>query len=166
MNFNIIKQKVDKAKDLFYSNKSKEEIMKEVPISYKSLEKVWEYYYNPKERKERKTRMYAASKTGNKNPRYGKPTLRPVENVDDGNGYTIKWKPTWWTGRKGSKYIFEHQLVMCEYLGLTEMPKDFVVHHINGDRKDNKLENLALLSKSAHSSLHQRENRIRKGIEV
>lgn len=165
MFINIQEDVLEKAKQAFYGDLAKNKISKELKIDYYTLEKIWEYYFSPEQRKERSTKMYANSKTGDKNPRFGKPTMRPVENVDDGNGYTIKWKPEWWTGRKGSKYVFEHQLVICEALGLTEMPKDFVVHHINGDRKDNSISNLALLTKSAHTSLHQRENRIKKGLE-
>ena len=36
------------------------------------------------------------------------------------------------------------------------------VHHINGDRKDNRLENLRLMSVSDHSSLHARENYLKR----
>lgn len=154
---NINPEILQKAIDSFKKDLAKNKIAKELKIDYYTLEAIWTHYYSPEERKSRKTRMYALSKTGNKNPRYGKPTMRPVENVDDGNGYTLKWKPEWWTGRQGSNYVFEHQLVICEALGLTEMPKDFVVHHINGDKKDNSMNNLALLTKSAHGKLHKRE---------
>jgi hypothetical protein len=164
MFLNISENTIKVAVDAFNGNCAKNKIAKELGIDYYTLEKIWGFYFSPELRKARTKRMYSESKTGNKNPRFGKPTMRPVENVDDGNGYTIKWKPIWWTGREGSNYVFEHQLVICEYLGLTEMPKDFVVHHINNNRKDNSLDNLALMSKSAHGKLHQRENRIKKGL--
>lgn len=163
MSYNLPLDKEQLAKELFYSDLTKEQIQKQIPISFPTLVKVWENYFTPLQIKTRKSINYAKSKLGDKNPMYGKPTMRPVENVDDGNGYTIKNKPTWWTGREGSRYVFEHQLVMCGHLGLTAMPKDFVIHHINNDRKDNSLDNLAMMSKSAHGKLHQRENRIKKG---
>lgn len=106
---------------------------------------------------QRKTKCYSASKSGDKNPYFGKPTpIARYEPVGDGNGYLQVLKPDWYTGRRGSKYVFQHNVVMCEILGLTEIPAGFVVHHIDEDKTNNNPNNLALMTMGAHAKLHHK----------
>lgn len=80
-----------------------------------------------------------------------------VGECSDGKGYLTIYKPSWYTGRVGSERVFVHTVVMCEHLGLTELPAGFVVHHIDGDKTNNKLNNLSLMTNSAHLRLHALE---------
>ena len=52
-------------------------------------------------------------------------------------------------------YVREHVLVMSDKIGRAISP-DEVVHHINGIRNDNSPENLQLMKRSIHNSLHHK----------
>lgn len=63
----------------------------------------------------------------------------------DSNGYIVVSD---YKGRKGG--ALEHRVVMMEHLG-RDLLRHESVHHINGDRSDNRLENLELWSSSQPS---------------
>lgn len=116
--------------------------------------------FSKEEISKRKTYSYSRSRMAELNPMFNKTREKHhafKEEVEDGYGYVMVLKPDWYTGRKGSRHVFKHSVVMCEVLGLTEIPKGFCVHHVDGDKKNNNVNNLALLSTSAHMRLHALE---------
>lgn len=52
-----------------------------------------------------------------------------------------------------SGYVMEHILVFENATGLI-IPDNCVVHHINGNKKDNRIENLCVMERGAHTTLH------------
>lgn len=82
---------------------------------------------------------------GDKNPRWknGKRNSR---------GYIFILNPEHHRAEKGG-YVMEHILVFEKATGI-EVPKDCCVHHINGNKQDNRIENLCLMTRKAHTLLH------------
>ncbi|HEY5576234.1 MAG TPA: HNH endonuclease [Clostridiaceae bacterium] len=61
-------------------------------------------------------------------------------------------------------YIMEHILVMSCVLGI-HINRDEVVHHINGKRDDNRIENLKLMSFKDHAAYHMKKRHENKRSE-
>lgn len=68
------------------------------------------------------------------------------------DGYIHIYRPDHPNAIEG-KYVYEHQLVMEEHIG-RYIRKGEVVHHIDGNKHNNDISNLLLLSASDHMKLH------------
>lgn len=94
------------------------------------------------------------AKLGGKNPHFGKCGAEAVNwrgGVTYARGYKLLRLPTHPKARNG--YVYEHVLVVEKLLG-RYLSDNEVVHHINGDRSDNREGNLFVTSRSGHRSAH------------
>ena len=58
-------------------------------------------------------------------------------------------------------YVMLHTIIMERHIG-RYLNDDEVVHHINHRRDDNRIENLKLMTKKAHMSMHMKERHQRR----
>jgi hypothetical protein len=74
---------------------------------------------------------------------------RPGESFNRGRG---RWTVFW--NENGKRIIKDRAIWVWEqHYGI--IPRGYEVHHKNGDRKDNNIENLELLEENEHEDLHK-----------
>ena len=104
----------------------------------------------PSLHKRMKAMRYSASKTGPKNPMSGKSGSQHHGYkgvISDGHGYA--------TEKQDGKYVLHHRKVMANLLGIEELPPELDVHHIDKNPLNNSPDNLALVTRTGHATLHK-----------
>jgi hypothetical protein len=59
----------------------------------------------------------------------------------------------------------EHRVLMELHLGRKLLPTE-IIHHINGDKVDNRIENLQIMSRSEHTKHHQDDLKRPDGVNL
>jgi flagellar basal body rod protein FlgC len=75
-------------------------------------------------------------------------------------GYILTYAPHHPNAHKDG-YVMFHTVLMERKIG-RYLEKNEVVHHINHDRADNRIENLLLMDRFEHSSMHMKERRAKR----
>jgi hypothetical protein len=87
--------------------------------------------------------------------------------IKDRHGYILVWVPkdSFFFPMSVQKYIPEHRLIMAQHLGRLLQPSE-IVHHKNGNKEDNRIENLEIATRGGHSLDHSKgyKDGFRKGL--
>lgn len=67
----------------------------------------------------------------------------------EGNGYLF-------TRQKDGTYKQNHRIIIESFIG-RPLSEDEIIHHIDGDKKNNDISNLAIVSRSEHAKIHSRK---------
>ena len=79
---------------------------------------------------------------------------------DHNRGYVLAYAPKHPKAHKDG-YVMLHTVVMERAIG-RYLNDNEVVHHENRNRKDNRLENLVLMNKHEHCSMHMKERHMKR----
>jgi hypothetical protein len=87
--------------------------------------------------------------------------------VLNGDGRWLIQAPEGYLGKTviDGRYVYRYRYVMEQKIGRLLM-SDEIVHHINGDKTDDRPENLELSTKEEHSKMHMLKDRPSKKINL
>ncbi len=126
-----------------------EELAESLGTTYQNVQAAVRAGLPEQEYRAEKALRYSRSKTV-ANPMRGRNGSRHhgyKGSVPDGKGYLTEPKDG---GRE-----FQHRQVLAAALGLEELPSWLHVHHLDGDKENNALDNLALVTPVGHRFLHR-----------
>lgn len=132
----------------------------QVPTKEDGMKNVWKNHKHPR-----------LGKKGSDCPIYGKKmsaeTREKMKPIWERNGeqrrhykkkhtagYTLVYIPDHPAADRCG-YVLEHRAVMEFYLGRF-LSQDEVVHHKNSNKKDNRIENLSVVTRAEHINLHRK----------
>ena len=131
----------------------------ETPSRDESAKMTWKNHVHPRR-----------GKMGVDCPCYGKPMserwrkkMIPIwkENGDrkrlyrkkQSDGYILVYSPNHPSADR-TGYVLEHRIVFEKHIGRILCATE-IVHHVNGKKDDNRIENLELVSRSEHAKIHK-----------
>jgi hypothetical protein len=143
--------------DAFYNDLGIHDSCDELGYSYRVVMRYWKQYYSAEDFRKRCSRLNRMHKIGSSNPMYGKKGVAHhsfKDVVHSTQGYRLVPAPAWYTGNVDKSRVLEHIIVWCTHYGYTELPRGYVVHHIDHSRTNNSICNLMLMTIGDHLAYH------------
>lgn len=83
--------------------------------------------------------------------------LKSVRNPKTGRFQTTTDSTKYKMVQFNNQRMSEHSRAMCIALNIQKIPKGFIIHHIDKNKRNNNIDNLALMSITAHNRIHSHE---------
>lgn len=153
----------DEAFDAFFSSESMTSIGKRLRVNYLTLKSRWIDLFGEDgyEKRNRRQRELAATKvSGSNHPGYGRKGKDSwCWKGDDYSsvigGYVMIRAPEWWKGYKTeSGRAYEHRVLYAWHHAMDDIPEGYDIHHVDENKLNNRIDNLEMLTRQEHMSLH------------
>jgi len=97
------------------------------------------------------------------NPMYGKKSWNSGKRIPRMSGENHpNWKRGYYINEDGYKIISrerrEHRIIMEKHLG-RKLKKEEIIHHINNNKTDNRIENLMICTRVEHINIHREDSK-------
>ena len=131
--------------------KTMTQIGEELGVTYHTISAALRRGLTAEQIRKRSAANKSRAKTGKANPMFG---LRQSKGPIRRGAYRGEWD--------GQTHVLLHRQAFLRVLGLSTLPRGLQAHHIDGDKTNNTLDNLALVTPKGHSQLHaQRLKKLR-----
>lgn len=151
------------ATDAFQSSDTMTACARALRVHYETLKRRWIALFGEEEyhaRNQQSRARGALKYTGENHPAFGRTGSASrrwageYAKISQGEYVSIR-APSWWKGYVSPQgYAAEHRVVYAWHHAMDVVPPGYDIHHRDGDKRNNRIDNLEMLTRAEHMALH------------